>query len=126
MREVRWAVCALVVAAPVVGGFLYEHRVFRDSVRVDACKTILENRLKAPSTVQYADVRQRGSGGNEVYISYDAENGFGAMIRGTFTCEFYVSDDGFLRLNTLSRDGEQLTDLEVTMANSEYGLKRVQ
>lgn len=66
-----------------------------------ACQQFVEERLKAPSTVEYPSpyteyTRSVGGGTFEVDAYVDAENSFGAMIRTDFLCTVdYRGDDNW-------------------------------
>lgn len=64
------------------------------------CRKFVEDRLKAPSTVKFADdissevTTKMGPGHYVVQSHLDAQNGFGAMVRGEYRCEVATADRG--------------------------------
>lgn len=59
-----------------------------------ACERAVRAQLKSPTTAEFSGTRGAGSGSSyTVTGSVDAENGFGAMIRNSFTCEVNVVDE---------------------------------
>lgn len=79
----------------------------------EMCKSFVKDRLKAPSTAKFrnyfeddGEVRVSGFGdGPYIVIStVDSQNGFGAQIRGTFTCSVTNSSGDNWRLNSISVD----------------------
>lgn len=54
----------------------------------EACKGFVEDRLKAPATARWVDVEAtlRGVDTYEVLGGVDSENGYGALVRSTFSC----------------------------------------
>jgi len=65
---------------------------------IDACHDYMFDRLKAPATADFSDewATEVSSGGFKAYGTVDSENGFGAKVRLTFTCDvtsgYIVSD----------------------------------
>jgi hypothetical protein len=57
------------------------------------CEALLEAMLKSPSSLQIVEVRESDWQGDtkDVAIVYDADNSFGASLRGNLTCS-YLSD----------------------------------
>lgn len=97
----RWAIgiCLALVAAAV---FIATRNVHAtptpEELKADAAraceKTFIPDRLKAPSTAQYTNVRTTESGGAYTVMGYvDAQNSFGAQIRSSFTCIVHSSGD---------------------------------
>jgi len=59
----------------------------------EACKGFVENQLKAPATAQFVGVEAtlHGVDTYDVLGGVDSENGFGALIRSTFSCTTQLS-----------------------------------
>lgn len=65
------------------------------------CKQIVEDRLKAPSTADFSDIRYAGESPRwTVTGTVDAENSFGAKLRMNWTC--VVRLDGGWKLELLT------------------------
>lgn len=61
---------------------------------IRACERAVLAELKAPSTAKLSGAQASESAGIwSVTGSVDAENGFGAMLRGTFTCSVKVANE---------------------------------
>lgn len=53
-----------------------------------ACKALVRERLKAPASADFSHVTMSGSGPEYTVRGFvDSENGFGARLRSSFTCE---------------------------------------
>lgn len=54
-----------------------------------ACRDWVKERLKSPASAEFSDesVERDGDDGYVVSGAVDSQNGFGAMIRNTYTCE---------------------------------------
>jgi hypothetical protein len=59
-----------------------------ETAATEACKGFVANQLKAPATAQWVDVEAtlHGVDTYEVLGGVDSENGFGALVRSTFSC----------------------------------------
>lgn len=98
---VFWSIIATLVL--VVGGFV-AYNVLGESKAERVCKEAIEEDLKAPSTAEWVDVEVDDSGDTtKVTGNVDAENSYGAKVRGSFSCE--VDGDTVLSHN-LSDNGE--------------------
>lgn len=54
----------------------------------DVCEQFVKDRLKSPSTAKFSETSAAEVGGTwTVRGAVDSENGFGAKIRNTYTCE---------------------------------------
>lgn len=63
-----------------------------------ACHELVSKRLKAPSTAKFGNENETQSGGTwKATGTVDSQNGFGAMIRGSYTCTmtFNAERDSF-------------------------------
>ena len=97
----RWAIgigVALVAAAVFIATRNVHTTPTPDELKADAAnaceKTFIADRLKAPSTAKYTNVRTSESGGTYTVMGYvDAQNSFGAQIRSNFTCIVHSSGD---------------------------------
>lgn len=68
-----------------------------------ACKDRVEARLKAPSTAEFGDTfdSKDDQGRWEISGAVDSENGFGAMVRNTYSCTI-TRENGYWQLVDLS------------------------
>lgn len=89
------------LAAALIGMFYFspEQRALR------ACEDVLKDKLKAPATYHRVDYLS-SSDGRSVSITYDAENSFGAPIRGVYFCSL----DANFRVTTDVAPDLPLTD----------------
>lgn len=78
----------VVVVALLAGGAAAYQALSEESRAVEACEEDVRARLKAPSTAEFVDDPRvvEGADGYQVTGQVDAQNGFGAMIRNTYTC----------------------------------------
>lgn len=94
------------VATPVKGGKPTASAVptlARLASKTDAslmCQTFVQRRLRAPATAKFPPVTEdkvTKYGPNTFMVSsyVDSQNGFGALIRSTYTCEMTVSGDSW-------------------------------
>jgi hypothetical protein len=70
----------------------------RNQDSIKACQELVKDRLSAPSTAKFVDVAFKDIDGKtfEVLGKFDAQNGFGAFLRGSFKCMGF--EGGNLRL----------------------------
>jgi hypothetical protein len=81
---VFWSIIATLVL--VVGGFLTLNGLGEGKIE-KACKEAVEADLKAPGTAEWVDVELADAGETtKVTGKVDAENSYGAKVRGTFSC----------------------------------------
>jgi len=67
-----------------------------DDPAIKACRSDLMKQLKSPSSYKEIEANLYSSRiGNMVTIKYDADNAFGAAIRGAHICNFIYFDGGF-------------------------------
>lgn len=60
---------------------------------VVACKNLVKNQLKAPSTAKFSETTASGSGASwQSSGVVDSQNSFGAMIRTPFTCQLTYNE----------------------------------
>lgn len=61
----------------------------------EKCAALLETILKSPSSLRIVEIRESDWRGDtkEVSIVYDADNSFGATLRGNFNCSFLPDPD---------------------------------
>ncbi|UIU47042.1 hypothetical protein [Microcystis phage MinS1] len=64
------------------------------------CEDFVDDRLRSPSSAEFPDPVTRKSGTQTWVVegAVDSENGFGAMIRSTYTCEVRYAGDDVWRL----------------------------
>lgn len=60
-----------------------------------ACEDMVKDKLKSPSSAKFSDVTTTGVGPWTVTGHVDADNSFGAAIRGTWTCTVRLDGDYF-------------------------------
>jgi hypothetical protein len=70
----------------------------RNQDSIKACQELVKDRLSAPGTAKFVDVVFKDIDGKsfEVLGEFDAQNGFGAFLRGSFKCMGF--EGGNLRL----------------------------
>lgn len=61
----------------------------------DTCKDAVKNSLKSPGTAKFHNLTTTGYGPWTTMGDVDSENGFGALIRSTFTCETTLEGDTY-------------------------------
>ncbi|MGW3608920.1 hypothetical protein ACWD6N_03375 [Micromonospora sp. NPDC005163] len=102
-REARrwpWMAAAALVVLLAAGGVAYALMPTDEDEAVDRCQTAISGQLKSPSTAKYADgVTVTGEDGNfgtyyEVSGEVDAQNGFGALVRGDYRCKVQRESGG--------------------------------
>ncbi len=81
------------------------------------CRTALESELKSPASLSIVEsfafaLPEEAS----VYITYDAANSFGAMLRGRKTCHYSVNSLGELGASQ-REETAKLTDQEMEILN---------
>ena len=69
-----------------------------DGKSIDECKELVKERLRSPSSAEFSAVEFNDLDGKsfEIVGEFDAQNGFGALLRGSFKCMGY--EDQELRL----------------------------
>lgn len=93
---IAFGAAGLVVLAVAVAAVV-THKSGEDKAS-DACHDYMEARLKAPATADFSDewAAEVSSGGYKAYGTVDSENGFGAKVRLTYSCDvtdgYVVSD----------------------------------
>lgn len=64
---------------------------------VDACQDAIRAKLKSPTSAEFSDVKVDHVDGSSVYRidgAIDSQNGFGAMVRGSYRCTMSTNSDG--------------------------------
>lgn len=97
----RWvwiaAAAVALLAAAGVGGWLVLRPSTADRAAT-ACQELVSERLKSPATAQFPEpqVQERGAAGDAFLVTgeVDSQNGFGAMVRSSYSCELYTPDGG--------------------------------
>ncbi|PWR08559.1 hypothetical protein DKT68_15190 [Micromonospora acroterricola] len=99
-RRWPWIAAAVLVGLVAVGGLAYALMPSDEDEAVERCQAAISGQLKSPATAEYADdVTVSGEEGNfgtyyEVTGQVDAENGFGALVRGDYRCKVQREQDG--------------------------------
>ena len=100
-RRRRWWIPAVVVGVLAAGGGTAYALIPTDEDRaVDRCQQSVTAKLKSPSTASYGEkttvVVERGDFATyyKVFGTVDAQNAFGATIRGVYRCEVNRERDG--------------------------------
>ena len=62
---------------------------------IEACKDLVREKLRSPSSAEFPEVNYEDIDGKSFEISgaFDAQNGFGAMLRGSFKCMGYENEE---------------------------------
>lgn len=95
----------IIVAAVVIGGLSSMCSDGSDSTGDEygaqsACEDWVKDQLKAPATADFGDEDVSGGGGSWTVTGVvDAENGFGANIRTSWTCDVRLDSDDYYRGN---------------------------
>lgn len=91
---------------------------------------VVRSNLRSPSSFKYVDGEVLWSGntlnGEKAYVvavSYDAQNGFGAILRGCAMVAYFVADNGQLRWSNISGYQEMPNSLQA-MCNKNVPLER--
>lgn len=102
-----WGVVAAILLVPLVGCSTSDGPEKDEGDEYSAqyiCEEFVKDRLKSPATADFSDEDRSRSGPRTWVVSgsVDSENGFGAMIRNTFTCKVRYTGDDNWRLVSLS------------------------
>jgi hypothetical protein len=109
-------VAGVVVAGmAILGGGAFYWFVGRDLLNppdVRQCEWIVKKQLKTPATYQRAAL-SRGTavdGAPTISISFDAQNSFGALLRGAATCQYLsrAAAAGDAVIGKVTIDGEEV------------------
>jgi hypothetical protein len=100
----RWAIgigVAIVGIVILVATYNPHHEATPAEKQADAKRACQEQfipaRLKAPGTAQFTDVAVTELGGSyRVAGSVDSQNGFGALVRASFTCSVRLDGDNWV------------------------------
>lgn len=71
---------------------------------IPACREQVKARMRAPATTKFPGGEAVGSNGNQPQIDgvYDSQNGFGALLRGTYTCMLSHDDKGNVQVSSVT------------------------
>lgn len=71
---------------------------------IPACREQVKARMRAPATTQFPGGEMVGSNSNQPQIDgvYDSQNGFGALMRGTYTCLLSHDDAGNVQVASVT------------------------
>lgn len=100
MLGMRHLLAALVLPLALTGcsGVAAERELDAEGKEAQAVceEEFVADRLKAPASAKFSDQTRThlGQGHWRVNGTVDSENSFGAMIRGEYSCEIELSDDG--------------------------------
>jgi hypothetical protein len=108
-RNRRWwitgGVAAVLVAIAVAVVVVITNNGGGNSSIVKACENTVQKNLVSPATAKFSNVTSAADpsvdGRSNVTGDVDSQNGFGALLRSTFTCQVDDQGDG-----TLSVTGE--------------------
>ena len=81
---------------------------------MDRCRSILEAMLKTPATLDIVESTLHLDPSPRAHIIYDAQNLYGATVRGSITCTDGDSD----WIAKISINGEALSDTDAALWNS--------
>lgn len=99
-RRRRWWIAPVVVGVlAAAGGTAYAAIPNDEDRAVDRCQQSVTAKLRSPSTASYGKTTVVSEDGNfatyyKVFGTVDAQNGFGATIRGVYRCEVNRENDG--------------------------------
>ncbi|KQY41865.1 hypothetical protein [Cellulomonas sp. Root137] len=86
-------VIALAVSCSVAGGGDNDRAPSKYEAEVQ-CQDWVRDKLKAPSTAEFSETRSTGGPASwTISGAVDAENGFGAMLRSSWTCNIELDGD---------------------------------
>ena len=70
-------------------GFLGNSKSIKD------CENLVKDRLNSPSSAKFLEVKFNNLDGKsfEIVGEFDAQNGFGAMLRGSFKCMGFQDEE---------------------------------
>jgi len=62
---------------------------------IDECKNLVRERLRSPSSAEFSGIELNNldSKSFEIVGEVDSQNGFGAMLRGSFKCMGYEDEE---------------------------------
>ena len=62
---------------------------------IEECKNLVKDRLRSPSSAEFSGVQRKDldSKSFEITGQFDSQNGFGAMLRGSFKCMGYEDEE---------------------------------
>lgn len=105
-RRWIWITAAVVVLA-AAAGTAYALWPSDADEAADRCRAEITSRLKAPSTAEYSGEQvseEKGDFGTYYTVtgSVDAQNGFGAQIRSSYSCRLTLNSDGSWLVNEVT------------------------
>lgn len=82
-----FCVCLFIFLLTGCGGY-------KSTKAVDECKDLVLDKLRAPASAIFSEIQIKDLDGKsyEIVGSFDAQNGFGAMLRGSFRCMGYEKE----------------------------------
>lgn len=96
-RRWPWIAGAAAVILAIAGGVTYAALPSTDDEAVEFCQEEIRDRLKTPASAKFSDATVDPEEGSTVYRvsgAVDAQNGFGAMVRGNYRCTLRHNEDG--------------------------------
>ena len=68
---------------------------YKSTKAIDECKDLVLDKLRAPTSAIFSEIQVNDLDDKsyEIVGSFDAQNGFGAMLRGSFRCMGYEKDN---------------------------------
>ena len=102
-RRTLWIGAAVAAVLAAAGGTAYALGAggSDEDTAVERCQTAIGAKLKSPSTAKFADkvdvTTQKGTFGTyfQVFGQVDAQNGFGATVRGAYHCKVTREGDSW-------------------------------
>lgn len=130
-------VVVIVLAALAIAGYVYLQRQDDASPYYDNCTAFLEAALKAPGSLVLVSSHETEWQNDikTVSLTYDAQNSFGALLRGHFSCSYLpnvgwwegdISPNNDLRDPERSVDSFLLTPFELSVDGEKIGGSRTE
>lgn len=84
-----WGVILVLCITLTSCSFLGNSKAIKD------CKSLVEDRLRSPGSAEFLEVKLKNLDGKsfEIVGEFDAQNGFGAILRGSFKCMGFQDEE---------------------------------
>ena len=68
---------------------------FGNGKAIKDCKSLVKDRLRSPGSAEFLEVKLNNLDGKsfEIVGEFDAQNGFGAMLRGSYKCMGFQNEE---------------------------------